>query len=227
MTASPAQPIAPPPAASPSQNVRHWTRLHEDGYFATHPRYQDRLHTDGLDRLTAMLAPRPDDVLLEIGCGYGRLLWHLLPRVRHVIGVDLSPAPLAEANDLLTGRGSFELLLGDGVGLPAVPNASVTGVYAFTVFQHMTREGVRAYLREVRRVLASGGRCCFQFFSDGSSEREIADDRREQSISYSATQVCAAAEGAGLRVERFERECLEHLYPGRGFSWLWVLASAR
>ncbi len=208
--------------ASPKENIRVWNRLHAEGYFATHPRYKERLHTDGLERIVAMLDPRPDDVLLEIGCGYGRLLWHLLPRVAKVIGVDLAAAPLEEARELLKGRGEFELVQGDGLGLSGVGDGSVTGAYAFTVFQHMTREGARGYVREVSRVLAPGGRACFQFFCDGSTDHEILTQAREQSISYSATQVCETVERAGLRVERFERECLDAIYPGRGFSWLWV-----
>jgi cyclopropane fatty-acyl-phospholipid synthase-like methyltransferase len=209
--------------ASPIENVQVWNRLHAEGYFAKHPRYKERLHTDGLERTVGMLEPRPSDVLLEIGCGYGRLLWHLLPRVARVIGVDLAAPPLAEARELLKGRGAFELVQGDGMGLSGVADGAVTGAYAFTVFQHMTREGACGYVREVGRVLAPGGRACFQFFSDGSADREILTQTKEQSISYSATQVCEAVERAGLRVERFERECLDAVYPGRGFSWLWVL----
>lgn len=212
--------------ASPTQNVQSWTELHENGYFANHPRYRERLHTDGLVRLVDMLRPNPNDTLLEIGCGYGRLLWHMLPRVKRVIGVDLAEQPLGEAKKLLSGRGEFQLVQGDGVGLRGVMDAAVDGAYAFTVFQHMTRDGVHDYIRDVNRVLAPGGRACFQFFSDGSSERNIVNETREQSISYSAAQVCASVEQAGLRVERFERECLDAIYPGRGFSWLWLLATS-
>lgn len=89
----------------------------------------------------------------------------------------------------------------------------------------MTRDGVRGYLREIQRVLAPGGRACLQYFDDGTAERDILDNGREQSISYSTTQVCETVEQAGLRVERLDRESLETLYPGSGLSWLWVLAT--
>jgi len=213
--------------ASPTRNVEHWTRLHAEGYFATHPRYKERLHTLGLERIVAMLNPRVGDVLLEIGCGYGRLLWHLLPLVGggRVIGVELAEEPLAEARKLLEDRGDVELIRNDGLTLRDIPDQCITGAYAFTVLQHMTRAGACGYIREAARVLVPGGRVCLQFHSDGTTEREILDERREQSISYSATQVCDTIEQASLRVERLDRECLDATYPGRGLSWLWVLAT--
>jgi ubiquinone/menaquinone biosynthesis C-methylase UbiE len=213
--------------ASPTRNVEHWTGLHAEGYFATHPRYKERLHTLGLERIVAMLNPRADDVLLEIGCGYGRLLWHLLPLVGRgrMIGVELAEEPFAEARQLLKGRGNFELIRNDGLTLRAIPDQSITGVYAFTVLQHMTRAGARGYIREAARILVPGGRVCLQFHCDGTTERDILDERREQSISYSATQVCDVIEQAGLRVEHLDRECLDATYPGRKLSWLWVLAT--
>jgi ubiquinone/menaquinone biosynthesis C-methylase UbiE len=175
----------------------------------------------------AMLNPRAGDVLLEIGCGYGRLLWHLLPFVGagRVIGVELAEQPLAEARELLQDCGDFELIRNDGLTLRGIPDQSITGAYAFTVLQHMTRAGARGYIREAARVLVPGGRVCLQFHCDGTTERDILDERREQSISYSATQVCDTIEQAGLRVERLDRECLDATYPGSGLSWLWVLAT--
>src|SRR5690606_10251985 len=120
---------------------------------------------------------------LDIGCGYGRLLWHLLPRVQRMIGIDLAEPPLAEARRLVAGRGDCEVLRTDGMTFAPVSDASVTGAYAFTVFQHMTRDGVRGYLRETRRVLAPGGRACFQFFSSRApAALDILDERREQSV---------------------------------------------
>jgi ubiquinone/menaquinone biosynthesis C-methylase UbiE len=213
--------------ASPARNVEHWTGLHAEGYFATHPRYKERVHTLGLERIVALLSPRADDVLLEIGCGYGRLMWHLLPFVRggRIIGVELAEEPFAEARQLLKDRGEFDLIRNDGLTLRAIPDQSITGAYAFTVLQHMTRAGARGYIREAARVLVPGGRVCLQFLCDGTTERDILDEQREQSISYSAAQVCDTIERAGLRVERLDRECLDATYPGSGLSWLWVLAS--
>lgn len=212
-------------AATPSKSVENWTRLHAEGYFANHRWYKDRLHDLGLKQIAGMLEPQAEDVLLEIGCGYGRLLWHFLPRVSKVIGVELADEPLREAADLLRGRGEHELIRNDGLTLAGVADGSVTAIYSFTVLQHMTRAGAKGYMREAFRVLSRGGRICVQFNCDGAAkESDILDEVREQSLSYTAAQACEVLESAGLRVERVERECLEPIYPGRGLSWLWVLA---
>gem|GEM_PF-2294631 len=227
-------PPAPPRPATPARNVEHWVRLHAgNAYFNNHPRYQDRLHTLGVERILSLLDPQPDDILLEIGCGYGRLLHHLLPRVRAVIGVDLADEPLAEARRLLATHNrpdDVTLIRNDGLTLAAIPDDSVTAACAFTVLQHMTREGARGYVREAARVLAPGrGRLCLQFHSINApitpADSEILDLPAEQSIIYTPAQACELVQSAGLRIDRLEREDLDPMYPGAGFAWLWLLAT--
>ena len=74
--------------------VENWRKLHDGHrYFDDHPRYQDPLHDLGVERVRDMLLPTGVDTVLEIGCGYGRLLYHLLPDVTGVVGIDLAPEP--------------------------------------------------------------------------------------------------------------------------------------
>src|SRR5512133_3174193 len=94
--------------------------------------------------------------LLEIGVGTGGLLTELAARARQVIGVDHSPAMLEEARRRLTaaGIGGIDLRLGEMSHLP-LPDAAVECVVANMVLHHAA-EPV-AVLREVRRVLKTGG----------------------------------------------------------------------
>ncbi|MDX9911526.1 MAG: class I SAM-dependent methyltransferase [Phycisphaerales bacterium] len=212
--------------ATPQRSVENWRVLHEgNAYFDNHARYQDRLHDRGVAQVLGLLRPSGDETLLEIGCGYGRLLHHLRPHVARVVGIELAHEPLAEAARLLASAGGAELHVGDGVTLQPLGDASIDCACCFTVFQHMTREGVRGYLLELARVLRPGGVAALQFLDDGTREREIVDEAREQSLGYSASQVCSAVEAAGLRVERLEREDLEGSHPGRGLGWWWVRAA--
>src|SRR5690606_459279 len=80
--------------ASPARNVERWRDLHGRGYFDKHPHYQDRLHRRGLDRVESMLRPTREDVFLDVGCGYGRMLYHVAPMVRLAIGLDVASEPI-------------------------------------------------------------------------------------------------------------------------------------
>nr|MBN2276912.1 class I SAM-dependent methyltransferase [candidate division Zixibacteria bacterium] len=44
---------------------------------------------------------RPNDLILELGCGYGRVVKHLCPRAGHVVGIDTSLASLLDMDNEL------------------------------------------------------------------------------------------------------------------------------
>lgn len=173
--------------ATPDENVSHWQDLHrENAYFDQHGRYRERLHTLGLARLSEMLDLDPSDVLLDVGCGYGRLLWHLAPRVERAIGSDLASAPIDEARTMLADRGSVELHVGNGLDLSQIASSSISKAFGFTVIQQMSRRVALGHTTEIARVLRPGGRCVLQLLS-GSGDEDVVAIPGEQSISYSAT----------------------------------------
>lgn len=216
------------PDATLEQNIDIWRTLHEQGYFEHHPRYQDRLHDRGVGAITQRLDLDPSHTLLEIGCGYGRLLWHLAPRVGRVLGIEVASEPVQAARELLHERvpGCYDIFVGDGSTLRPVDDASVDRVCAFTVFQHLTRPGVQRYLEETQRVLREGGLACFQFFCQPGSQVEFRAEPREQSISMSVTEIAAMLESAGLRIESIDRDDLAARGMGDGsYWWWWAVAS--
>lgn len=215
-----AQAANAPATGAALRHVENWRQLHSRGYFAQHRRYRDRLHARGTDEIGRLLALTPEDTLLELGCGYGRALYHLLPRVRRAVGIDLSAEPFAEARGLLAGRGEFALHVGDGVSLRPIDDASIDKAFAFTVFQHLTRAQAAAYTAEFARVLRPGGRVCVQFLTGGDTDADQSDEVREQSLSYSAAQIAALVEGAGLRLTNLELAPTDHA----AYCWYWMAA---
>jgi cyclopropane fatty-acyl-phospholipid synthase-like methyltransferase len=205
---------------SVQQHVDNWRELHNQGYFAEHRRYQDRLHARGIDEITRLLDLAPADTLLELGCGYGRALYHLLPHVARAIGIDLAPQPLEEARGILAGRGEFELHIGDGVSLRPVADESIDKAFAFTVIQHLTRAQAAAYIAEFARVLRPGGRVCVQFLTGGDTGADQSDSVREQSLSYSAAQIATMVERTGLRLTNLELGPTNHAT----YFWYWLCA---
>jgi SAM-dependent methyltransferase len=57
----------------------------------------------------------PSMLALELGCGYGRVLERLLPRVRMAFGIDTSPSSLGMAREYLGRKPSLRLACMDSV----------------------------------------------------------------------------------------------------------------
>jgi SAM-dependent methyltransferase len=214
---------APDQPATPESSVDHWRAMHRAGYFPNHKCYQDRMHEDGVAHLIRLLEPTESDTLLEIGCGYGRVLYRLAPLVGRAIGVDIAPEPLDDARTLLADHENVQLAQTTGLGLPEIDDGSVDAAFAFTVFQHLPRPLVQRYLQDAMRVLRPGGRFCAQFLTGGNdTEADIGDRPEEQSLFYDASQIALAAERAGLRIQRIERQFLPQY---ERFDWYWLLAT--
>jgi SAM-dependent methyltransferase len=107
------------------------------------------------------------DVVLDIGCGIGRLTRALAARASEVLAIDVSPRMLELArryNDSITHVTWIE---GDGVSLAGVEDESVDACISHVVFQHIPDpQTTLGYVREIGRVLRPGGWAVFQFSND-------------------------------------------------------------
>jgi len=110
-----------------------------------------------LDPLTVAAQPTPADIALDVGCGPGHLAVALAPLVKHVTGVDLTPAMLAKARAHQQEEGAANVTWqqADATALP-FPDASFTLVFSRAMFHHAADPA--ATLREMIRVAAPGAR---------------------------------------------------------------------
>lgn len=103
-------------------------------------------------------SPSPGWVVLDIGCGVGRMLRPMSERFARAVGVDISPAMIEFARSELSDRPNVELHVGNGQDLGDIPDNSIDLAYSVYAFQHFPRRAiVDSYLNEVRRVLRPGG----------------------------------------------------------------------
>ena len=114
----------------------------------------------------------PTDVVVEIGCGLGRLTRVLAARAREVIAIDVSTEMLALAREHNAGVSNVSWLQGDGSSLAGVEDAVADVCFSHVVFQHIPDPGVTlGYVAEMGRVLKPGGWAAFQVSNDPDVHR--------------------------------------------------------
>ncbi len=104
---------------------------------------------------------KSSDVMLEIGCGVGRVGKLLSPRCSKWIGTDISSRMIKYAAERLKGLGNIELIELSNVGLKEIADNSVDVVYCTVVFMHLYEWDRYRYIQESFRILKPGGRCFF------------------------------------------------------------------
>jgi len=172
-------------------------------------------HARQWDDLVHSLLPLPDyrreliDLvpsggrLLEIGVGTGAFLLELAKVRTGIIGVDHSPAMLAEARRKISqsGLSGVELRLGEMAHLP-VPDSSIDCVVANMVLHHAAEP--MAVLIEVKRVLVSGG--LFLLADLARHEREVAREQlADQWLGFEEEDLARWLQDAGFDNIAFER----------------------
>jgi ubiquinone/menaquinone biosynthesis C-methylase UbiE len=117
-----------------------------------------------IDTLKTTTGLDPLDVILEIGCGIGRVGKPLSQQCRHWFGADISKGMLAHAARRLKDRPNVTLVELATVGLQEFPRDSFDLVYCTIVFMHLFEWDRYRYVEETFRVLRPGGRCYFDNF---------------------------------------------------------------
>jgi SAM-dependent methyltransferase len=176
-------------------------------------------------QLAAVLVPRAEQVcarvaerlLLDLGCGTGRdLAWFTTAGVR-VIGMDLSGGMLREA----CHQAAVPLVQADLATLP-VADAVLGGIWCVAALLHVPDEAVDGALREMRRVLMTGG-VLYLGLAEGEGqgwERGPYADEERFFAYHQAEELRGRLERAGFRVDA---QSTDHT-PRR--RWIGLLATA-
>jgi SAM-dependent methyltransferase len=98
------------------------------------------------------------DVVVEIGCGIGRVGKIIAPLCQEWIGCDVSANMLAHAQARLNGLPNVRFVEISGVDLQPLPDNSADLVYCTVVFMHLDEWDRFNYVLEAKRILRPGGR---------------------------------------------------------------------
>jgi 2-polyprenyl-6-hydroxyphenyl methylase/3-demethylubiquinone-9 3-methyltransferase len=144
--------------------------------------YSDKLSAERLKRVYEIAPPRvqryfeaeinhvlqkvgSDDLVLDLGCGYGRVMPSLTKRARSVVGIDTSLASLLVGQQILYGVSNYNLLQMDALHLAFRDNSFdvviciQNGISAFHVDQ-------KELIKESIRVAKPGGTILFSSYSE-------------------------------------------------------------
>ncbi len=119
----------------------------------------------GREDATHLVVPfvSPTDVVMDVGCGVGRLLKWVAPVCQQVIGLDVSEEMLRKATQRLAGIPNVQLqVIPLTLRLP-VASRTVDFAYFYHVSEHLEREDAYAILTEIRRCLRRTGQALVQF----------------------------------------------------------------
>jgi SAM-dependent methyltransferase len=166
-------------------------------------RIYDELKNKPLDcRLLERFAEsvRHAGVACDLGCGPGQIARYLHECGIQVCGMDLSPGMVARARQLNPG---IEFHQGDMRALPVKDNAWA-GIAAFYAIVHLPPRDLVQAIREMLRVLASGGRLLLSFHigNDTSQVEDLWDSGASLEFHFFSVETVAGhLRKAGFEIE--------------------------
>lgn len=110
----------------------------------------------------AALDLEPTDIVLELGCGVGRIGREIAPHCREWHGVDISSSMLRVAEQRLEHLSNAYLHKVERTALESFGDGSTDKIYSTAVLFHLDKEDVFLYLREFARILKPGGVAYFE-----------------------------------------------------------------
>jgi len=113
---------------------------------------------------------RPTDVIVEIGCGVGRVGRVLAPRCKEWVGADVSQNMLSHTRRRLADLPNVRTVALNGYDLAPLADRSADVVYCTVVFMHLDEWERYRYVRDALRVLRPHGRLFVDNFNLLSDE---------------------------------------------------------
>ena len=147
----------------------------------------------------------PGAVVLDLGCGVGRVARELEPHVGEVHAVDVSEEMIRQAREYVGPGSRIRFQVNDGFTLAHLADGKVDFAFSLLTMHHVTRAAFESYLGEVHRVLRPGGRFYFSVVSRDRSPAYEVDDGRDTFTgrAYADAELSALLRGRFEQVERW------------------------
>ena len=179
-----------------------------------------------LQEVLDLARPKPDDLALDVATGTGNTAFALAPRVRRVVGLDLTREMLNEAHRIAAERQivNVDWVIGDALHLPFQDDTF--DLYAVRAAPHHFVD-VDAFLAEAYRVLKPNHDATFIDCAPPLPARDVLHDvemRRDPShvLSLTLDEWVGKLQRAGFQVDRAEARELDWNYE----EWMGNMAVA-
>jgi SAM-dependent methyltransferase len=180
---------SPKPAASVEEGIAFCERLFDWSveqseeasvalYSLGNPQLLERATREIVAQLELWNVLSQKRVVLDIGCGIGRIAAELAPRVREVHGIDVSTKMIAAATRRCGQMENVKLQKGNGRDLREFADQAFEAAVAVDTFPYLNQSGadlVRSFFSESWRVLKPGGDLVilnYSYRGDDSSDIE-------------------------------------------------------
>jgi SAM-dependent methyltransferase len=161
--------------------------------------YIDLLQKMALEEAMAL---KGSEVVLDFGCGSGRIAYWIAPKVKRVVGLEVTREMIDLAEKNRTAK-NIQFMVYDGIHFPVVPYPFDI-ILSVWVLQYMEGEKLKKTVSELAQYLKKGGNACL--IEQASDNPRV---RRPKVEEY-------------LRAFKESKlECLRY-YPIRNGRW-WVL----
>lgn len=156
-------------------------------YFRDDRHFLESAKTEA-ERLIKDYELNSENVILDLGCGYGRLAFGILerlPDIKKYIGIDVNRDAINWCTKYINSKHqNFSFIHTDvanrrynpdgsidkeSIILP-VQDRSVNILYLYSVFSHMDIGDIESYLKEFQRILADGGKIFLTAFVEDGVE---------------------------------------------------------
>lgn len=172
----------------PPEELRNWVGPFQDAELFL------RSGRDTVALARSMCSLRPEDAVLDVGCGSGRValaLTSYLSPVAKYLGFDVAPAPIHWCREHIEAQfPNFQFVHVDvlhadynpkGTLRPEqtrfpCPSGSIDVVLASSVLTHLLASAAERYVGEIARVLRPGGCCLISYLlMDDEARRAVTD----------------------------------------------------
>ncbi len=104
-----------------------------------------------------------ESIVLDLGCGIGRIARYLAPYCKEIYCVDASTVILRKAKKFLQNIPNVVIQRNNGKDLRNFPSNFFDFIYCIGVLQHLDKEDASSYVREIFRVSRMDGHCFVHF----------------------------------------------------------------